>query len=95
MDVPIKAVVGRHSSASSRPVGSTASDRRTTDEWHDESGRYWIGYAGRVKLCFCRILKSRTVMVRVGGGWMELSKFVITRRSDGDVSGVVLIQADF
>lgn len=53
-----------------RPVGSDAK----VDEWKDESGRYWIGAEGRAKLCFCRILRSRTVMVRVGGGWVELSK---------------------
>ena len=43
------------------------------DTWKDESGQYWIGDA-EAKLCFCRILRSQTVMVRVGGGWMELSK---------------------
>lgn len=37
-----------------------------------ETGRYWIGEPP--KLCYCRILRSRTVMVRVGGGWVELSK---------------------
>lgn len=37
-----------------------------------ESGKYWIGQPP--KLCFCRILRSKTVMVRVGGGWVELSK---------------------
>ena len=45
-----------------------------TDDWKDQSGRYWIGSKGRAKLCFCRILRSRTVMVRVGGGWVELSR---------------------
>lgn len=38
-----------------------------------DSGKYWIG-APDPKLCFCRILRSSTVMVRVGGGWEELSK---------------------
>ncbi|KAF9944987.1 hypothetical protein BGZ70_004158, partial [Mortierella alpina] len=28
------------------------------------------------KVCYCRILRSRKVMVRVGGGWSELSKFM-------------------
>ncbi|ORX62346.1 hypothetical protein DM01DRAFT_1380132 [Hesseltinella vesiculosa] len=37
-----------------------------------EVGRYWFGN----KLVYCRILKSRMVMVRVGGGWTELSKFL-------------------
>jgi hypothetical protein len=43
------------------------------DGWKDQSGNYWIGDANP-KLCFCRILRSQTVMVRVGGGWCELSK---------------------
>jgi hypothetical protein len=43
------------------------------DTWKDQSGKYWIG-GEDPKLCFCRILRSQTVMVRVGGGWAELSK---------------------
>lgn len=43
------------------------------DTWKDQSGKYWIG-GDEPKLCFCRILRSQTVMVRVGGGWSELSK---------------------
>ncbi|KAH7868822.1 uncharacterized protein C8R40DRAFT_1156219 [Lentinula edodes] len=43
--------------------------------WKDQSGKYWIGDQ-EPKLCFCRILRSQTVMVRVGGGWSELSKFI-------------------
>jgi hypothetical protein len=45
------------------------------DTWRDKSGKYWIGNQDP-KLCFCRILRSQTVMVRVGGGWSELSKSV-------------------
>jgi hypothetical protein len=45
-----------------------------TYTWQDRSGKYWIG-SEDPKLCFCRILRSQTVMVRVGGGWMELSKW--------------------
>ncbi|KAH9843691.1 uncharacterized protein C8Q71DRAFT_10389 [Rhodofomes roseus] len=45
------------------------------DTWKDQSGKYWIGDQDP-KLCFCRILRSQTVMVRVGGGWSELSKFI-------------------
>ena len=44
------------------------------DTWKDQSGKYWIGDQDP-KLCFCRILRSQTVMVRVGGGWSELSKY--------------------
>lgn len=46
------------------------------DTWKDQSGKYWIGDQ-EPKLCFCRILRSQTVMVRVGGGWQELSKYVV------------------
>ncbi|KZT74562.1 hypothetical protein DAEQUDRAFT_720743 [Daedalea quercina L-15889] len=46
-----------------------------SDTWKDQSGKYWIGDQDP-KLCFCRILRSQTVMVRVGGGWSELSKFI-------------------
>ncbi|KAF8665600.1 hypothetical protein AX16_000057 [Volvariella volvacea WC 439] len=46
-----------------------------TNTWKDQSGKYWIGDQDP-KLCFCRILRSHTVMVRVGGGWQELSKFI-------------------
>ena len=44
------------------------------DTWKDQSGKYWIGGDDDPKLCFCRILRSQKVMVRVGGGWVELSK---------------------
>lgn len=49
------------------------------DTWQDRSGKYWIGGEDS-RLCFCRILRSQTVMVRVGGGWMELSKCVFFNR---------------
>jgi hypothetical protein len=49
------------------------------DTWKDQSGKYWIGDEDP-KLCFCRILRSQTVMVRVGGGWTELSKYVTDQR---------------
>ncbi|WVW84085.1 hypothetical protein I302_106114 [Kwoniella bestiolae CBS 10118] len=60
-----------------RPVGLNSAD-----EWKDQLGQYWIGAEGRAKLCFCRILRSRTVMVRVGGGWVELSKFLLDHFAD-------------
>lgn len=44
-------------------------------DYVDLSGRYWVGYPAP-RLCFCRILRSNTVMVRVGGGWQELSDFI-------------------
>ncbi|SNX81566.1 uncharacterized protein MEPE_00271 [Melanopsichium pennsylvanicum] len=41
----------------------------------DLSGQYWIGDP-EPRLCFCRVLPSNLVMVRVGGGWQELSQFL-------------------
>ncbi|WVQ82104.1 hypothetical protein IAT38_004232 [Cryptococcus sp. DSM 104549] len=58
-----------------RPVGPSIA--KPVAEWKDLSGQYWIGSEGKAKLCFCRILRSRTVMVRVGGGWVQLSKFLL------------------
>ncbi|KAI8584536.1 hypothetical protein K450DRAFT_267203 [Umbelopsis ramanniana AG] len=40
-----------------------------------EVGRYWFGES-QPKLAYCRILKSSMVMVRVGGGWAELTQFL-------------------
>ncbi|KAI8994542.1 hypothetical protein BDB01DRAFT_831513 [Pilobolus umbonatus] len=40
-----------------------------------ETGRYWFGDTNP-KLAYCRVLKSKMVMVRVGGGWTELSQFL-------------------
>jgi hypothetical protein len=51
------------------PVGNIES---VAEGW---CGQYWIGDQ-EPKLCFCRILRSQTCMVRVGGGWTELSKSV-------------------
>lgn len=41
-------------------------------------GKYWFGYR-HPRLVYCRILKSGMVMVRVGGGWCELSEFIRER----------------
>ncbi|KAI9319148.1 hypothetical protein BX666DRAFT_2025476 [Dichotomocladium elegans] len=40
-----------------------------------EVGKYWFGET-TPRLVYCRILPSKLVMVRVGGGWVELSKFL-------------------
>ncbi|KAJ2960819.1 hypothetical protein NQZ79_g3888 [Umbelopsis isabellina] len=40
-----------------------------------EVGRYWFGEI-QPRLAYCRILKSSMVMVRVGGGWTELTQFL-------------------
>ncbi|ORX81940.1 hypothetical protein BCR32DRAFT_244563 [Anaeromyces robustus] len=39
-------------------------------------GKYWFGEV-IPKLCYCRYLRSGLIMVRVGGGWQELSKFLL------------------
>lgn len=39
----------------------------------DQIGKYWFGDVNP-RLVYCRILPSKLVMVRVGGGWVELSK---------------------
>lgn len=39
----------------------------------DQVGKYWFGDVNP-RLVYCRILPSKLVMVRVGGGWVELSK---------------------
>ncbi|KAG2208914.1 hypothetical protein INT47_011054, partial [Mucor saturninus] len=41
----------------------------------DQVGKYWFGDENP-RLVYCRILPSQLVMVRVGGGWVELSKFL-------------------
>ncbi|ORZ01049.1 hypothetical protein BCR43DRAFT_561375 [Syncephalastrum racemosum] len=38
----------------------------------DQVGKYWFGD----RLVFCRILPSKMVMVRIGGGWIELAQFL-------------------
>lgn len=40
------------------PIQAVSSSR-----WEDKSGKYWIGDEEDAKLCFCRILRSQTVMV--------------------------------
>ncbi|KAI8982565.1 hypothetical protein BDB01DRAFT_906331 [Pilobolus umbonatus] len=42
-------------------------------------GKYWFGDENP-RLVYCRILSSQLVMVRVGGGWVELSKFLRDHR---------------
>lgn len=50
----------------------------TVKKVHGKVGRYWIGDINP-KLAYCRILKSGMVMVRVGGGWMELREYLRTQ----------------
>lgn len=53
----------------------------------DLSGQYWIGDP-EPRLCYCRILPSSTVMVRVGGGWQELSGFLCQHYAHLSARGV-------
>ncbi|KAG0177802.1 Spectrin beta chain, non-erythrocytic 1 [Apophysomyces sp. BC1021] len=55
-----------------------------------EVGKYWFGDENP-RLVYCRILPSQLVMVRVGGGWVELSKFL---RDHGLTEGVSTPRAD-
>jgi uncharacterized protein YifE (UPF0438 family) len=67
---------GRSSSpGSASSSGRNSASGSRSEQWHDESGRYWLGHPNP-KLCFCRILRSKTVMVRIGGGWEELSGYI-------------------
>lgn len=73
LDVAVGEVVNK------LPVGINVEG--LTETYKDQSGKYWIGDQ-EPKLCFCRILRSQTVMVRVGGGWSELSKFISEHFAD-------------
>jgi len=54
------------------------------NEWHDQHGSYWIND----RLYFCRILRSKTCMVRVGGGWTRLETFLVGKF--GKSEGVII-----
>lgn len=41
-------------------------------------------FVSEPRVVFCRILRSKTVMVRIGGGWQELASF-ITQHFSGEV----------
>ncbi|ORZ11801.1 hypothetical protein BCR42DRAFT_453763 [Absidia repens] len=50
--------------------------RAATKIMPGQVGKYWIGNS-HPRLIYCRILKSNVVMARVGGGWVELSQFLL------------------
>ncbi|KAI8366162.1 hypothetical protein BD560DRAFT_401339 [Blakeslea trispora] len=56
-------------------IVNTSPYRVTVKSIPDQVGKYWFGDVNP-KLVYCRILASQLVMVRVGGGWVELSKFL-------------------
>ncbi|KAI9311934.1 hypothetical protein BX666DRAFT_1991035 [Dichotomocladium elegans] len=51
-----------------------------------EAGKYWFGDEFP-RLVYCRILPSKVVMVRVGGGWLELTKFLKNHESTQHARG--------
>ncbi|KAF9126035.1 actinin alpha 2 [Mortierella sp. 14UC] len=66
----VKSIRGQGGRLSVGTGGSSSDASR-----NGEVGRYVFGDV-EPKVCYCRILRSRKVMVRVGGGWSELSKFM-------------------
>ncbi|KAJ3049755.1 hypothetical protein HK097_009241 [Rhizophlyctis rosea] len=62
LDVQVARIVNSHPSA-------------IRVERTNEAGRYWFGES-LPRLCFCRLLRDRAVMVRVGGGWQPLAEFL-------------------
>ncbi|KAG0275635.1 Alpha-actinin-1 [Linnemannia exigua] len=66
----VKTIRGQGGRLSVGTAGSSTDANR-----NGEVGRYVFGDV-EPKVCYCRILRSRKVMVRVGGGWSELSKFM-------------------
>ncbi|SCZ89466.1 BZ3500_MvSof-1268-A1-R1_Chr9g10419 [Microbotryum saponariae] len=55
------------------------------DAQGSDSGLYWIGDSDTGRYFYCRILRSKTVMVRVGGGWENLHHFIVTRFNSNSV----------
>lgn len=57
-------------------------------EWKDKIGYYLLedpeSPLSEPRVVYCRILRSKTVMVRIGGGWQELASF-ITQHFTGEV----------
>lgn len=91
VDLEVARVVNSMEFKKSIPIRS-----KPGDTYEDQSGRYFIGD----RVYFCRILGSKILMVRVGGGWQELRSFLQTHFShlladddeahDGDLSGGML-----
>ncbi|TKY90486.1 hypothetical protein EX895_000484 [Sporisorium graminicola] len=78
LDVAVGSIVNRMPISVSIKNASLASfgAAQRPGMFQDLSGQYWIGEPDP-RLCFCRILPSNMVMVRVGGGWQELSEFIM------------------
>ncbi|KAF6766798.1 Growth-arrest-specific protein 2 domain protein [Kalmanozyma brasiliensis GHG001] len=89
LDVAVGNVVNRMpisvSIKNAKLVDSIAHQRPGT--FKDFSGQYWIGEP-EPRLCFCRILPSNLVMVRIGGGWQELSEFLTHNYAHLNLEGV-------
>lgn len=86
VDQEVARVVNSLNFTQSIPIRSKGGEHH-----EDKSGRYYIGE----RLYFCRILRSRCVMIRVGGGWQELRSFLKTHFShllaetDADLSALI------
>ncbi|KAG2215176.1 hypothetical protein INT46_001452 [Mucor plumbeus] len=55
-----------------------------------EAGKYWFGDE-HPRLVYCRILPSKMVMVRVGGGWEELSNDGLATKSENGETQYVTV----
>ncbi|OBZ91436.1 hypothetical protein A0J61_00500 [Choanephora cucurbitarum] len=57
-----------------------------------EAGKYWFG-EDNPRLVYCRILPSKMVMVRVGGGWEELSNDNLATKSEAGETQYLTVDA--
>jgi hypothetical protein len=73
LDVAVSRIVNQLPVPVQISHAAPGAETRANETWNDESGRYWVGHRDP-RLCFCRFLRSRIVMVRIGGGWQELSR---------------------
>ncbi|KAJ1570149.1 hypothetical protein HK096_006178 [Nowakowskiella sp. JEL0078] len=70
----VKAIIGSATKAnSSRPLSAP---KYMKDRGFKSGAKYTFGEA-LPKSCYCRLLPNNSVVVRVGGGWQELSKFLL------------------
>ncbi|KAN0066034.1 hypothetical protein ACQY0O_000127 [Thecaphora frezii] len=80
LDVAVGRIVNQLPMTVKVSPATTSNTPSARPGYQDESGQYWVGDP-EPKLCFCRILRSKTVMVRIGGGWQELSQFILQHYS--------------
>ncbi|CAO3577204.1 unnamed protein product [Absidia cylindrospora] len=79
---------------SDRRILKTRLYRSATKITPGQVGKYWIGNS-HPRLIYCRILKSNVVMARVGGGWVELSQFLLDHGcNDGFIISDTAVSAE-